>query len=156
MARLSKMIYEKTIKLPRSIEEAFAFHTNIENLPKLSPPDTLVEVVLAPDSFAKDAIIKLKAQKGVRMMNWTVQIVEFNPPYSFTDTALVSPFKSWKHTHCFFEKEGEAFMKDIVEFELPFGWFGKLFSQYVLNELETMFSYRHKALIELLDEDSVV
>ena len=150
------MVYEKIVKLPCSIEEAFAFHTDIKNLPKLSPPDTHVQIVSAPQNFEKGAIIKLKAQKGVRTMQWEVKIDAFNPPNYFTDTALVSPFKSWKHTHSFFESGGEVYMKDSVEFTLPFGWFGRLFHQYVLNELETMFSYRHKAVVELLDDDLVV
>lgn len=150
------MIYQKTTLLPCSLQEAFDFHCNISNMPKLSPPDTHVKLLKKPGEFKKDAVVELHAQKGYKSMHWIVQITDFNPPYSFTDVALKSPFKLWRHTHKFFEKEGQTYMSDIVELELPFGWFGKLFENYAKNELETMFAYRHKAVKELLYEDSVV
>lgn len=144
------MTFQKTTPLPCSLEEAFAFHTDIQNLPKLSPPDTHVQIQNEVTSFEKGTRIVLKAQKGYRAMTWEVEVSEFNPPYSFTDVAIKSPFKSWSHTHSFFQKEGTTYMQDSIECTLPFGFIGKLFESYVKKELETMFAYRHKAIVELL------
>lgn len=150
------MIFEKTTQLPCTLQEVFDFHCNIQNLPKLSPPDTHVELLKKPQKFEKDALIELRAQKGYKTMHWIVQIQSFEPPYSFTDVALKSPFKLWRHTHKFFEKEGQTYMSDIVELQLPFGFLGKMLEGYAKKELETMFAYRHKATKEFLREDSVV
>jgi len=38
----------------------------------------------------------------------------------------------------------------VVEFEMPFGFVGRLLENHVMKELETMFEYRHKATKELL------
>jgi ligand-binding SRPBCC domain-containing protein len=145
------MLYEKTSPIACSAEEAFAFHCDIQNLPKLSPPDTVVEILNDVKTFEKGTVIELRAQKGYKSMHWIVEIENFNPPHSFTDTARKSPFKSWRHTHEFFEKEGKSYMRDVVELELPLGWFGRLFENYAKKELETMFSYRHNALNSLMD-----
>ena len=144
------MIFETTTQLNTSIEDAFAFHCDIKNLPKFSPADTHVEVLNDVDEFKKGTVIELKAQKGLKTMHWVIEVSEFNPPYSFTDTALKSPFKKWVHTHSFHEKNGVTYLTDTIEVHPPLGWFGKLFESYIQKELQKMFSYRHKAYKELL------
>jgi len=148
------MRYQKDTQLPCSLQEAFDFHCDITNLPKLSPPDTHVKLLNQVENFQKGTIIELHAQKGYKSMKWVVQITEFQPPYFFTDTAIKSPFKKWRHTHRFYQQDGKTYMKDIVEVELLFGWLGKLFENFVKRELDVMFHYRHRATIELMQKNS--
>ncbi|MGM0533648.1 MAG: SRPBCC family protein [Campylobacterota bacterium] len=144
-------IFEKECILPAPIEDAFAFHTDIINLPRLSPPDTLITIRNTDAQIKKGQIIKLKALKGYTSMNWEVCIKDVQAPYLLVDEAVKSPFKFWRHSHEFLEHGiDQTLMRDVVEFELPFGIIGKMFENYVIKELDTMFAYRHRATQELL------
>lgn len=53
-------------------------------------------------------------------------------------------FKSICHKHYFEEKGGSTIMKDIFEFEAPFGIFGKLFCFLVLTAYLKTFILKRK------------
>jgi ligand-binding SRPBCC domain-containing protein len=56
----------------------------------------------------------------------TSKITEFDSPDFFTDEMVNGAFKSFRHEHHFAEEDGDTTMKDIFEFQTPFGIFGKL------------------------------
>jgi ligand-binding SRPBCC domain-containing protein len=74
-------------------------------------------------------------------------ISEMNPPFFFEDRMIKGAFKSIRHRHYFEEQNGITTMKDLFEFEAPFGLLGRLFSRLVLkNYLEGFIIERNRML----------
>lgn len=74
-------------------------------------------------------------------------ITEMNFPTYFVDKQLKGHFKSFKHQHLFEEKNGTTIMQDILQYETPFGWFGKLFDRFFLKKhLIAFLLYRNEVL----------
>ncbi len=74
-------------------------------------------------------------------------ITEMDFPTYFVDKQLKGHFKSFKHQHLFEEKNGATIMQDILQYETPFGWFGKLFDYFFLKKhLIAFLLYRNEIL----------
>lgn len=77
-------------------------------------------------------------------------ISEMNFPNNFVDEQLKGQFKSFKHQHFFTQKENKTIMTDILDYETPFGFIGKLFDKLLLvNHLTNFIIYRNTILKEL-------
>ncbi len=72
----------------------------------------------------------------------TSKIIEYNRPYNFTDVQIKGIFKSFYHQHLFEEVDDRVLMKDIFDFESPFGFVGHIFNKIILTK------YLKKFLIE--------
>ena len=66
-------------------------------------------------------------------------ISEMDFPTYFVDEQLKGHFKNFKHQHFFIKKENLTIMTDILEYETPFGFFGKLFNRLLLKNHLTKF-----------------
>lgn len=67
------------------------------------------------------------------------RITAFDRPRHFRDSMVEGRFARFEHDH-YFEPEGDVtVMRDIVEFDAPFGVIGRAFSALVLGR------YRHRA-----------
>lgn len=70
----------------------------------------------------------------------------------FVDEMEEGKFKSFKHEHTFVEKEGKTVMIDNLNYETPYGIFGKLFNKVLLKKHLTHFIInRNKVLKELAE-----
>ncbi|MBZ4036443.1 SRPBCC family protein [Flavobacterium sp. 17A] len=68
----------------------------------------------------------------------------------FVDEMEKGKFKSFKHEHFFEEENGITIMKDKLQYETPFGIFGKLFDVLFLKKHLTNFLLeRNKVLKEV-------
>jgi len=76
-------------------------------------------------------------------------------PNLLIDVALKSPFKYWKHSHVFTRKGTKCELKDIIEYELPFGVLGKLFNFFIQKELKSMCEFRHETTINILEVKNI-
>ena len=56
----------------------------------------------------------------------TSRITVFEPPVFFQDSMVKGAFKSFCHDHCFEHRDGLTTMTDILRFEAPYGWLGKM------------------------------
>ena len=63
----------------------------------------------------------------------TMTITGFDPPHRFIDEMVKGPFKSIRHLHEYTEKDGVTVMKDVFEYQVPFGPLGKLVDLLVLK-----------------------
>lgn len=61
-------------------------------------------------------------------------------------------FKKFTHDHIFLEKKGETEMLDVFDFESPFGWFGKIFNQLILEEYMTQLLIKRNQIIKEIAE----
>ena len=144
--------FEKTTLINCNIQDLFDFHINMKNLEAITPLDVKLELLNKEFIPHLGGIIKLKTVKNFIPTNWEVKIEKLQSPNLLVDLALKSPFKYWKHSHIFTKKGSICELKDIVEYQAPFGKFGELFDFIIQKELKAMFEYRHKITKKLLED----
>jgi hypothetical protein len=139
-----KFIKESIIKA--TPEKVFAFHELPDALERLNPPWEKVKVVQKADirQIGSRAIIETKLF-GVIPARWVAEHTKYEPPEMFEDVQISGPFQSWRHQHIIKPHAEGAILRDEIEFEPPFGLFGRPFAPFlVLPKLEKMFDYRHR------------
>jgi ligand-binding SRPBCC domain-containing protein len=143
---------EQIIKRPR--EEVFAFFADAGNLGKITPPELNFHIITTqPIDIKKGALIDYRLKLRGVPITWKTEITEWNPPFSFTDSALKSPYRQWIHRHTFEETQaGETIMRDIVRYRLPLEPLGDLAHFYVRKELKYIFDYRYKVIEEIFQQ----
>ena len=134
-----------------SLEEMFDFHLDSNNITKITPQNIKVELLGQDTQTHEGKIVKIKITKFFIPIYWEVKIEKLQKPDALVDIAIKSPFKFWKHQHLFSKQGDLCELKDIIEFELPFGVFGKIFEPLIELDIQSMFEYRHqktKAILE--------
>ena len=71
----------------------------------------------------------------------------------FVDEQLKGHFKTFKHKHFFEEIDGKTIMKDVLQYETPFGIFGKIFNLILLKKHLTNFLLHRNAYLKLVSEN---
>ncbi|WP_395044686.1 cell division protein [Flavobacterium sp.] len=71
----------------------------------------------------------------------------------FVDEMEKGKFKSFKHEHSFIEKDGKTVMIDNLNYETPFGVFGKLFDKIILKKYLTNFILQRNRILKDLAEN---
>ncbi len=144
--------YTKTSLIKCKLEDLFDFHLDLNNLKIITPKNTKVTLIGELFTPKEGDILKLKTVKNFIPIIWKVQIQKVQKPYLLVDIALKSPFEYWKHSHVFTQKpDGLCEMKDIVHYEAPFGFFGRLLHFFISHELGKMFTYRHEVTKKILE-----
>ena len=81
-----------------------------------------------------------------------VKLTFLKKPTSFIDELVEGDFKMMKHEHHFKPCENGTIMIDLVEFEAPYGSFGKLFSKlYLTGYVKNLIEHRNKAIKEFAE-----
>jgi ligand-binding SRPBCC domain-containing protein len=150
---MAEYILERKQIIRRGREEVFRFFADAENLERITPPELNFHIITPrPIDIKKGTLIDYRLKLRGIPMSWKTEITEWNPPHSFVDTALKSPYKQWIHLHAFEENgANETIMRDIVRYRLPFEPLGDLVNFYVKKELKYIFDYRYKAIKEIFD-----
>ncbi|QOY54234.1 SRPBCC family protein [Candidatus Sulfurimonas marisnigri] len=149
--------YEKNSLLKCDIQDLFDFHLDVKNLKNITPPG--MEVTLLNEDFIpkEGEILKLKTVKNFIPIMWEVKINKLQSPNLLEDLAIKSPFKYWKHSHIFIQKEnGFCELKDVVEYEAPFGVIGSMLDFFISYELGKMFDYRHKITKHIIEDTKII
>ncbi|MGE0051652.1 MAG: hypothetical protein AB7S49_08995 [Arcobacter sp.] len=133
------------------IKSLFDFHIDTNNIKKITPTDTKVELLTKDFKPQISEILKIKSTKYFIPMLWEVKIEKIDEPSLLVDVALKSPFAFWEHKHIFIKHGNMSELKDVITFNMPLGIFGKLFEWFVRNDLQKMFDYRHKITKEILE-----
>lgn len=146
---------ELTINLP--VEEVFAFFADAVNLERITPPELNFQIVTPqPIDIKQGALIDYQLKLRGFPLTWKTVISEWDPPHFFIDEALKSPYKQWIHRHIFAEiEENKTLMKDEVRYRLPFEPFGDLAHWFVRGELNYIFDFRQKAVLEILSPEQI-
>lgn len=88
---------------------------------------------------------------GIRQ-KLTSKITEYERPIKFSDTMQKGAFKSFHHDHYFSESNGNTIVKDIINFEAPFGVFGKIVEKLILKKYMTKFIIKRNQVIKQIAE----
>ena len=142
-----------TLSLPR--ERVFEFFADAGNLERITPPELNFQIITPqPINIKKGALIDYKLKLRGLPLTWKTEISEWNPPVSFVDRALKSPYKQWIHRHIFTElEENKTLIEDEVRYRLPFEPFGDLMHFLVRRELEYIFDFRQKTVAAILQHE---
>ena len=88
---------------------------------------------------------------GIFLQHQSV-ISQMEQPTYFIDEQLKGYFKSFKHQHFFEERTGQTIMKDLMQYETPYGIFGQLFDKLALKQHLTQFLIERNAYLKLVSE----
>lgn len=84
----------------------------------------------------------------------TSKIIKMEMPHYFVDEMIQGKFKSFKHLHFFEEIKDATIMTDIVEYETPFGFVGKIVDTLFLKKhLEHFISNRAHFLNHFIENN---
>ncbi len=77
----------------------------------------------------------------------TSKITGFDRPHWFRDEMVQGAFRRFTHDH-FFEDDTEGtLMRDVFDFESPFGWLGRVFNRIVLtNYMKNLLTQRNQVI----------
>ncbi len=148
---MAEHILERRQIIERPCAEVFEFFADAGNLEQITPPELNFRIITPPPiDIKKGALIDYQLKLHGIPITWKTEITEWNPPFSFVDSALKSPYKQWIHLHSFEEgATGETIMKDLVRYRLPLEPLGDLAHWYVKKELKYIFDYRYKIIEEI-------
>ena len=86
---------------------------------------------------------------------WRTLIEGFETPRRFVDVQLRGPYALWRHTHEFSESGGYNIIRDIVEYEMPFGLLGVMVRGLLVRRLlEVIFDYRRAKIEEIFGSNT--
>lgn len=126
-------------------ERVFAFHELPYALERLMPPWETARVVVPPKNLhaGTRTVIETKLF-GLYSVRWEALHTMYDPPRMFEDIQLIGPFKSWRHRHIVEPDELGSRLRDDIEYEPPFGFFGRTLAPLLVDRrLKRLFDYRH-------------
>jgi len=128
------------------VQRVFDLSRNI-SLHKISMQETGEVAISGVTSglINQDDTVTWKAKHLFKTRFFTSKITEMKPFEKFTDKMIKGDFISFFHEHFFKPAENGTIIIDIINFETPYGFLGKLVNQFFLN------SYLEKLIIKRND-----
>lgn len=147
-------IYQLKTKqfLPISIDKAWEFFSNPNNLSKITPPWLNFEVTSQLENKVyAGMIITYKVRPLLNIpITWVTEITHVREPNFFVDEQRFGPYKFWHHQHIFKKVDGGIEMEDIISYAVPFGFVGIIINRLIISEkINEIFSFRKEKLTEL-------
>ncbi|HMQ70302.1 MAG TPA: SRPBCC family protein [Ignavibacteria bacterium] len=144
---------KKSILINCPVSKAFLFHSDTNNLKKITPDSIKVKILRMDLPLKEGSEIGLEIKQfGFLKNKWQIRLTAFIQNSLITDTQISGPFKSWVHDHIFDEAEGKTKMTDRIRYELPFGVLGNIADKILVNKMiEKQFEFRHKITKKLLE-----
>ena len=139
-----------------SIDEAWDFFSNPNNLPKITPPWLKLKVTSElPDKMYEGMIITYKVYPFLGIpQNWVTEITQVKEKNFFIDEQRFGPYKFWHHQHHFKEINEGVEMEDIIHYALPFDPLSRpLNSILVDKKIKEIFEFRKDVLNRLFRKD---
>lgn len=138
--------------IPISIDKAWSFFSNPENLKKITPKEMNFTIISGANrSIYSGQIIQYKVTPMLGISTkWVTEITHVKEKEYFVDEQRFGPYALWHHKHFIKEIEGGIEMEDIVDYKIPFGLLGQFAHWlFVKNKLNQIFKYREQILIKL-------
>ncbi|MEI7526608.1 MAG: SRPBCC family protein [Mariniphaga sp.] len=133
-----------------SIEELWDFISSPRNLKKITPENMGFDIRTPnlPDKIYEGMIISYTVRPLLGIStNWVTEITHIRDKSYFVDEQRVGPYKLWHHQHIIIPQKTGVLMKDIVSYQPPFGFLGRIANTLVIkNKLNEIFDYRNQVL----------
>jgi ligand-binding SRPBCC domain-containing protein len=142
-----------------TLENAWDFIRNPENLNKITPDDMAFEIMTdIPDEMTEGMLVEYRV--NIPMLGkqpWLSELKHIVPLSSFVDEQKIGPYKLWYHFHGIEACPEGVLFTDRVTYEVPFGIFGKLaHALFIRRTLERIFKYRESRFGALLGSDTTI
>lgn len=140
--------------LKTTLEKAWRFFSSPENLSAITPPalDFFVLTKLTGEEIYPGMKIDYRVRPLLGVpVRWTTEIGSVKRLEYFTDKQARGPYKVWEHTHYFKEQDGGVMMQDVIKYQLPMGFLGKLAHPVVVKKLDNIFGYRREVLEKMFN-----
>jgi ligand-binding SRPBCC domain-containing protein len=148
-------IFEKRTRIPAPAKKVFEWHQNPEALQCLIPPGEPVRVEECR-GIREGARVVLVIGYWPFQLYWVALHRNFLAGRQFTDVQEKGPFRSWEHFHTVLPDGPRAcILIDYVEYQLPFGFIGRLALPLVRRKLRTIFAWRHQVTCDATQPECV-
>jgi len=141
--------FEHRQLLPLTVEQAWEFFSDQNNLPQITPPGMAFRFYSQPpkDSYAGMIFsYSLRPLFGITM-NWTAEITQMRKPFFFVDEQRFGPYRFWHHQHFFNEVKDGVEVYDLIHYLLPHIQFTAAVNRFiVVPRLKRIFDFRRKTL----------
>ena len=125
------------------VEEAFAFFADARKLEAITPPWLRFRIVQAPPRLEQGSLLAYRLRVFGVPIRWQTEIVEWRPPFGFTDVQLAGPYRCWEHSHRLRRVAGGTEIHDRVVYRLPYEPLAGLFAPVTVRRwLTAIFDYR--------------
>ena len=142
--------FRQSFTVNAEIDRVWDFYTDMAHLQVITPPEMQLRVVRTTHQKLVEGSEVWLAGKLVVKSEWHSRITLLKP-YEYVDEMLSGRFKIWKHAHVFRkvdEKTTEVI--DEVDFELHYGFLGRMLEGYAYAQLEKIFAHRTATTIKAL------
>lgn len=148
--------YTSSVIIAAPIDAVFHFHDDTRNLLRITPPEVKLEILEIIGEKPLGRRIRLRmTQFGLLRNELVIEFMKYEPPHLLVDEQEEGPFKFWRQTRKFQKVEGGTRLTDTVEYEVPFGFMGRLADRLVIGpRVRSMFQYRQRRTKEILEEGS--
>jgi uncharacterized protein (TIGR01777 family) len=141
---LKTQSFQRTITLPVSVGELFAWHGRDGAFERLTPPWEPVRVIDRQGTIRDSDTTTLQMKVGPLKINWVAEHHDFKLNEQFCDLQVKGPFKHWDHIHRFEGNADRATLTDDITLALPGAAMGRLLGgRSVTKKLSRVFAYRH-------------
>jgi len=131
------------------VERVFDLSRSI-NLHKISTASTNEKAIAGVTNglISKDETVTWEAKHLFKTRQFTSCIVEMTAPDHFTDEMVKGDFKSFRHEHHFKSVQNGTIMIDMVRFESPYGFIGRLLNSFYLKNYITKLLEMRNAVVK--------
>jgi ligand-binding SRPBCC domain-containing protein len=143
--------FRHSFTVKAGIDKVWDFYTDIDHLQVITPPR--VQLTLVKSTHQKLVEGSEVWLTGILLTrsNWHSRITAL-APYEYVDEMLTGRFRVWKHVHGFRKVDDSTTeVIDEIDFQLHYGWLGRMFEGYVYSQLEKIFEHRKHATIKALE-----
>ena len=88
-------VLERRQVVPVDVDRAFAFFADAWNLEAITPPWLRFRIVEAPRTLEAKSLLVYRLRLFGVPISWRTEIVEWWPPFGFTDVQLAGPYRRW-------------------------------------------------------------
>jgi ligand-binding SRPBCC domain-containing protein len=144
---------ELTTIIDAPVELCFDLARNID-LHKISTEGTDEEAIdgVTTGLIGRDEFVTWRARHFGITQQLTSKITAFERPNYFRDEMTKGVFRSIKHDHLFEANGSITEMKDIFEFEAPYGILGQLFNAlFLYSYLRSLLERRNRIIKEVAE-----
>ncbi|MDE0967261.1 MAG: SRPBCC family protein [Flavobacteriaceae bacterium] len=147
--------FKKSQLLPITINEAWDFLSDPNNLKKITPDYMGFNILEKEDTkmYAGQIIQYIVTPILGIPTKWVTEITHVKDKSYFVDEQRFGPYSLWHHKHFIKEVDGGIEMLDIIDYKIPLGFIGRLANPILVKpKLNEIFNYRKKKLVELFGE----
>ncbi len=154
---MSKVYAIKTVqKIPITIDDAWSFFSNPENLKDITPSNLGFNIVSKyhGNKMYPGQVIAYKVSPLLGIpLYWLTEISHVEEKKYFVDEQRFGPYSFWHHQHHFKSIDNAVEMIDIVHYKIPFWVLGDILHfVFIRKKLQKIFKYRYIAIAKKFEE----